>query len=516
MKNIFFLLIFSFNFLFASLDLLYTNPSYDTKEKFLRVLGFLWGQNHSRYNGIPNGNYYFSGNYFLYLDKSNTRTMLEYEETDKYIFAFDPIFKKHNIAFSHANDEFYRLVSVAEVFCHPDSSSCSLEKSLGYVSTKIYILKVYKYASVGFCRNGGFYNLQTQKCNECSEDGYSWSIRDNRCFKDCSDFNSNKFGFTDGSCADCSNAKTDDEVMKCYCKHIGSDYTGDVRLSIQMNGKSFSRCDNDVGLSFKTPEDNKKFGDNAVGGGGERDENDIPSQGGGSSDEESSTTASGSSDETSNSSNETSNSQDNQNSQNTSNSSQGDETENNTDNNSEGSASSGDGGEGGSGQDDNGVGNGNASGDNSEGGIRASGSSQGGSSGGSEGGGKNIEGDLAIPNIGNFDSDKLSDDLSEFNNKFSSSYSLIKEQFDNFISDATSFISNVRSGKFVSLNKNKVQNCIITFPSVDFKYFSSSPFNVDMCEKFNYFYYVFYFLTFVTASFLGVKFIFKALIKIGV
>lgn len=96
------------------------------------------------------------------------------------------------------------------------------------------------------CESDENFNTDTQQCQKCP-DGQSWDPSTNSCFNDCSDLNKNKYGFTDGSCADCSGEKESFDVKKCYCNFIGSSprlqnielIQGDFRFTSCTDGSQF-------------------------------------------------------------------------------------------------------------------------------------------------------------------------------------------------------------------------------------------------------------------------------------
>ena len=99
---------------------------------------------------------------------------------------------------------------------------------------------------VAQCNADEDFNTDTKQCQKCP-DGQSWDSATNSCFNDCSDLNKNKYGFRDGSCADCSSEKDSDGVKKCYCNFIGSSpllqsvelIEGDFRFTSCQNGSQF-------------------------------------------------------------------------------------------------------------------------------------------------------------------------------------------------------------------------------------------------------------------------------------
>ena len=65
------------------------------------------------------------------------------------------------------------------------------------------------------------FSKKLSRCVSCPA-GQSWDDDGGKCFIDCNDKDKNKWGFTDGSCADCSGEKDSNGVKKCYCNFIGS------------------------------------------------------------------------------------------------------------------------------------------------------------------------------------------------------------------------------------------------------------------------------------------------------
>ena len=101
-------------------------------------------------------------------------------------------------------------------------------------------------AKIATCQADENFNTDTQQCQKCP-DGQSWNPATNSCFNDCTDLNKNKYGFTDGSCADCSGEKESFDVKKCYCNFIGSTprlqdveiIQGDFRFTTCADGSEF-------------------------------------------------------------------------------------------------------------------------------------------------------------------------------------------------------------------------------------------------------------------------------------
>ncbi|WP_069637156.1 hypothetical protein [Campylobacter pinnipediorum] len=65
------------------------------------------------------------------------------------------------------------------------------------------------------------------------EVGYSYDFESERCYKDCTDENLNKFGFPDESCIDCSSARGFDNIANCICTGLGSSWSKSADKSCQ-------------------------------------------------------------------------------------------------------------------------------------------------------------------------------------------------------------------------------------------------------------------------------------------
>lgn len=78
----------------------------------------------------------------------------------------------------------------------------------------------YKLSFLKTCGEYENFNTETKECQKCPE-GHSWNPSTNKCYKDCSDAKKNMYGWDDGSCTDCSHAKTTADVYKCFCGGLG-------------------------------------------------------------------------------------------------------------------------------------------------------------------------------------------------------------------------------------------------------------------------------------------------------
>ena len=141
---------------------------------------------------------------------------------------------------------------------------------------------------VATCKSDENYNSATGQCQKC-DSGQSWNPKTNSCFVDCTDINKNKFGFTDGSCADCSGEKDSDGVKKCYCNFIGSSR---MLQSVEFNNGNFrfASCQDGSQFWYKVPgtpdsDDNKTKPDtptlNPGGNATNPGDPNNPNQGGG-------------------------------------------------------------------------------------------------------------------------------------------------------------------------------------------------------------------------------------------
>ena len=134
------------------------------------------------------------------------------------------------------------------VYCESNTArGCSFESSTSYpVPVEFSYFKVYDLSYIITCPSDQNFNTITRQCQKCP-DGQSWNLATNSCFNDCTDLNKNKYGFTDGSCADCSGEKESFDVKKCYCNFIGSTprlqdvefIKGDFRFATCSDGSEF-------------------------------------------------------------------------------------------------------------------------------------------------------------------------------------------------------------------------------------------------------------------------------------
>lgn len=108
---------------------------------------------------------------------------------------------------------------------------------------------------VAQCNADEDFNTDTQQCQKCP-DGQSWNPKTNSCFIDCTDEKTNKYGFTDGSCTDCSAAKTTGDIYRCFCGSLGLGVPESF-LDIGVIGKPgyfLGQCSNGYSFEYKDPD----------------------------------------------------------------------------------------------------------------------------------------------------------------------------------------------------------------------------------------------------------------------
>ena len=128
-----------------------------------------------------------------------------------------------------------------DVFCNfnvdADSDACFDRKSSCGAGCKdvtfsyVKNCSLYKFTT---CNAGENFNTNLKQCVPACPAGQSWDAENNLCFVDCSDKNLNKYGYPNGTaqggCVDCSNALSDDQIMRCACSGFGSSYNPGVML----------------------------------------------------------------------------------------------------------------------------------------------------------------------------------------------------------------------------------------------------------------------------------------------
>ena len=128
-----------------------------------------------------------------------------------------------------------------DVFCNfnvdADSDACFDRKSscgAGCKDVTFSYVKEYSLSKITTCNAGENFNTFLKQCVPACPAGQSWDVENNLCYVDCSDKNLNKYGYPNGTaqggCVDCSNALSDDQIMRCACSGFGSSYNPGVML----------------------------------------------------------------------------------------------------------------------------------------------------------------------------------------------------------------------------------------------------------------------------------------------
>ena len=113
----------------------------------------------------------------------------------------------------------------------------------------------YIFNEVGTCKTDEDFNTVTGKCQKCPS-GQTWNPKTNSCFSDCTDEKTNKYGWEDGSCTDCSAAKTTGEIYRCFCGSLGlgvPETFPDVGV-IGKPGYFLGKCSNGYSFEYKDPD----------------------------------------------------------------------------------------------------------------------------------------------------------------------------------------------------------------------------------------------------------------------
>lgn len=305
------------------------------------------------------------------------------------------------------------------------------------------------------------FSKKLSRCVSCPA-GQSWDDDGGKCFIDCTDKNKNKWGFTDGSCADCSGEKDSNGVKKCYCNFIGSK----PRLqSVEIIDGDFyfTSCENGSEFWYKKPgtpdsDDNKTKpdpnnpnpgdkpnpgGDNGGGGG-----NPGGDSGGGS-----------------------------------------------------GGGNGGGGGGNGGGKEDKPNPN-PGTGDNPGDKPNPNPNPGGGSGGGNGGGDKDKDGNAKF-NERDFDYSGLKNDMDNFKSQYKSALDGVVKDLDGFKNGVDQFINNIQGNGLASIDKqSKPTTCVKKYDIEFFGYASSIEF--DFCKvastvsgAFYYIFYAFFFYCFL-------------------
>ena len=230
----------------------------------INVLGFDYPQPNP-YSAFRNSNF-FSG-----MEKSKAELI-----SDKYIKSGNDVYKINSVYYFfidssnkhegfYFNGYFYFVdSSLKKAYCFwADTSRNSYTRNCYPSPTPPAVEVEYRNAveffvqKIATCQSDENFNTDTQQCQKCS-DGQSWNPATNSCFNDCTDPNKNKYGFTDGSCTDCSAAKTTGDIYRCFCGSLGLGVPGAVN-DIGVIGKPGyfqGECSNGFVFEYKDPEFN--------------------------------------------------------------------------------------------------------------------------------------------------------------------------------------------------------------------------------------------------------------------
>ena len=345
------------------------------------------------------------------------------------------------------------------------------------------------------CKANENFNTQTQKCEAPCQKGQSWDQENNKCYIDCTDKNSNKWGYPDGSCIDCSGEKTPAGVMTCYCKYFGVKPDGYDQPGFGTNfadlgdlpkGYHRSSCEDGGGFVYKDPASDPV----------ETDNNKTGESGGGSKNPDNNSTNSG-------------NKGDNSKDKDGNKTSPKDPTTPNQNGNQTATPANP--------SDPNGSNNGGGSNPGSSGGSNSgsnnNGSSGGGTTiinnGGSNGGKGNDKGDVYGTFNGKVDFSDLKSDADSYMNGLSGAIGDIKSKFDGFSGGLNQFLENVKGNGLSSFQKRAVPDSCPIDRTVSLFGKWSADIKIDLC-KFAYIlrpivYYVFYLFLFVSFLILCVK-----------
>ena len=162
---------------------------------------------------------------------------------NNYLFFYNPSFQKQ------------------DTFCQFDNGNnlgCSdeYEKYVGqgdFRKITFSYLERYIISKFTTCNAGENFNTTLKQCVPACPAGQSWDSENNLCYSDCSDKDLNKYGYSNGTaqggCVDCSNALSDDQIMRCVCSGFGSSYEPGVMV-IKPPFK-FGNCSDGILIRFK-------------------------------------------------------------------------------------------------------------------------------------------------------------------------------------------------------------------------------------------------------------------------
>ena len=120
----------------------------------------------------------------------------------------------------------------------------------------------FHYRFITACNAGENFNTSTKQCVPACPAGQSWDAENNLCYVDCSDKDLNKYGYPNGTvqggCVDCSNALSNDQIMRCACSGFGSTYDpGVLAYDHDYPGFVLGSCKSGRQIYFKQRDDKK-------------------------------------------------------------------------------------------------------------------------------------------------------------------------------------------------------------------------------------------------------------------
>ena len=420
-------------------------------------------------------------------------------ENDVYKLSnFDsPPFEIFNVSISNLGTGFrfssrYDLIYVynssfpsAQVRCVFDEKgevlSCS-NKSLG-PPAKFHTFSLALYYGlwkVATCGSDENFNIKTEKCSPACPAGQSWDIKESICYSDCTDKDTNKFGYSNGTaqggCIDCSNAFTNDDIASCICAGYGTSM-GKKNVFLNPDGPFVSTsCADGMSITFKKRSNEKPDKEKDKEKDKENPEPDKDKKNDNNS---------------TNSSNKDNPNPDKKDNNENSNNSSG-ESGNSSNNNSGGSAGNGSSGGGGTGVETKPNPN------------SGNGKEDGKSDGKQDGKGEEGKGDDAVAQ--KLDYGDLEKDSDKFNSDFKGALDSVISQAQDFKNSLNDTISKIKEGGLAKFNQSAIPNtCPLTY-NVDFSYFRKD-ITFDICkviapasQTLYYFFYVVFFVLFLIVT----------------
>lgn len=336
------------------------------------------------------------------------------------------------------------------------------------------------------CKYSENFGIKSQKCFPACPAGQSWDIENEVCYSDCSDKNLNKFGYPNGTaqggCVDCSNALSDDQIMRCACSGFGSSYEPGV-ISEYPSDPSFKlgSCKSGDQIRFKSrlndkdKDKDKKKDNNSTNSGDKEKENPKPDKDKDKKNDNNSTNSS-------NKDNKKEDTKPNKKDNNENSNNSSGESGNPSNNNSGGSAGNGSSGGGGTGVETKPNPNYNGNGKQ-------------------DGKGEEGKGDDAVAQ--KLDYGDLEKDSDKFNSDFKGALDSVISQAQDFKNSLNDTISKIKEGGLAKFNQSAIPNtCPLTY-NVDFSYFRKD-ITFDICkviapasQTLYYFFYVVFFVLFL-------------------